>query len=210
MNKSSTQIKLSGQLRELPERLNTQRPTMREIVSALHDSAIAMILLVFSVPAIVPTPGIPAGMLFGTALIFIGLQMVLGTKRIRLPAGLSRVRIAHAHLKRAVDRVLPILEKLEKNLRPRVDGFSTPFATRGIGIVVLLMAILITLPIPFGNTLPGLAVLLMALGLSQHDGWLILAGFALALLATIAAWLLLDGSWWLIETYLLGYFDRKS
>lgn len=206
MNKRKTHIKLSGRLRELPQRLTTQRPTMREIIRALDERAIATLMLVFSIPAIVPTPGIPAGMLFGAVLSFVGLQMIIGSKHLRLPAGLSHVRIAHVHLKRAVDRTLPLLEKVESILRPRIDSLSTPFAIRGIGIVVLLMAILIALPIPFGNTLPGLAVLLMALGLSQHDGLLILAGFGLALIATVVAWLLLDGSWWLIETYILVHF----
>lgn len=202
MNEQDGQTNLSHQLRALPESLTTERSSMREILMALSDGAIGIILLVFSIPAIVPTPGIPAGMIFGSVLIFIGLQMVFGVKRIRLPPGLSNLRIESAQLKRAVNRIVPRLEKLERRLYPRIHSLSTPLASRGIGLVVLIMAILITLPIPFGNTLPGLAVLLLALGLGQRDGLIVLAGLGLASIAGVTSWLLIGGSWWLIESYL--------
>ena len=44
--------------------------------------------------------------------------------------------------------------------------------------------ILIALPIPFGNTLPGFAVILMGLGLALGDGLVILGALILAALAT--------------------------
>jgi hypothetical protein len=201
MEGKNDQTKLSRQIRTLPERLNAERPTMRDILIALDDRAVAMILLVFSIPAIVPTPGIPVGMLFGSVLSFIGIQMVLGINRIRLPSGLSSLRIGSTQLQRAVDRVVPHLEKLERRLHPRICSLSTPLALRGIGMVVVIMAILIALPIPFGNTLPGVAVLLLAVGLSQRDGLFMLAGFGCAILAAATSWLLISGSWWLLESY---------
>ena len=57
------------------------------------------------------------------------------------------------------------------------------------------MAALIILPIPFGNVLPALALMLLGLGLAFRDGVLVLVGAAtggLALLSTsalaFAAW----------------------
>jgi hypothetical protein len=47
-----------------------------------------------------------------------------------------------------------------------------------------LMGALIALPIPFGNTLPGLSVILMGLGLAADDGLAVLGALLLALLAT--------------------------
>lgn len=201
VRQEATQNKLSIQVRALPERLKQDQSTMRDILIALDDRAVALILLVFSIPAIVPTPGIPAGMVFGSALAFIGLQMVFGAKRIRLPAGLSNLKIKSAQLERAVARIVPHLEAVEQRLRPRIYTLSTSLAARGIGLVVLLMAVFIALPIPFGNTLPGLAILILALGLSQRDGVVILAGLGFAIIAAAASLLLISGSWWIIDTY---------
>jgi hypothetical protein len=47
-----------------------------------------------------------------------------------------------------------------------------------------LMGVLIALPIPFGNTLPGLSVILMGLGLAIGDGLAVLGALILAVLAT--------------------------
>ncbi|WP_374694418.1 exopolysaccharide biosynthesis protein [Halomonas sp. SpR1] len=59
----------------------------------------------------------------------------------------------------------------------------TPLAIRSIGIVIFIMAVLIALPVSFGNTLPGLAVLILSLGLAQRDGIAVAAGLGLALVA---------------------------
>jgi hypothetical protein len=47
-----------------------------------------------------------------------------------------------------------------------------------------LMGVLIALPIPFGNTLPGFAVILLGLGLAVGDGLAVLGALVLAALAT--------------------------
>jgi hypothetical protein len=47
-----------------------------------------------------------------------------------------------------------------------------------------LMGVLIALPIPFGNTIPGLSVILMSLGLAIGDGLAVLGALNLAILAT--------------------------
>ncbi|WP_417339050.1 exopolysaccharide biosynthesis protein [Halomonas kashgarensis] len=170
----------------------------------LEERAIALILLLFAIPAIVPTPGVPAGMVFGTALAFIGLQMALGTKRIRLPPGVARLRIGREQLERILRKAAPHIERLERRLGERLEKLVSPIAIRWIGLVVLIMALLIALPIPFGNTLPGLAVLVLALGLAQRDGIAVVAGLGLALVAAIVSTALIGGSWWLIDGYLEG------
>lgn len=197
----SINIRLSSALRILPERLGTQQPTLHDILHALDECAVALILLAFSVPAIVPTPAIPAGVVFGSALALIGLQMIAGMKRIRLPPGLSRIRIGQALLRSVIQRCVPHLERMERRLRPRLRLFVTPAATRAIGAVVFVMAVLIALPIPFGNTLPGLSVLILGLGLGQQDGAIVLAGLGLAVVAAAVSAMLVGGSWWLIATY---------
>jgi hypothetical protein len=51
-------------------------------------------------------------------------------------------------------------------------------------LVMALMGILIALPIPFGNTLPGLAVILLGLGLALGDGLAVVGALILAAVAT--------------------------
>lgn len=177
---------------------------MQDLLRALDGRAAALVLLVFSIPALIPTPGIPAGLLFGSLLTSIGLQMLWGVTPIRLPPGLSALRIDRAYLNRTIDRTLPHLVKCERWVRPRWHGLATPMMNRGIGLVVCIMGVLIALPIPFGNTLPGLAVLVLALGLGQQDGVAVLVGLSLAIVAIVVSWGLFLGSWWIVERYIVG------
>jgi hypothetical protein len=49
----------------------------------------------------------------------------------------------------------------------------------------LVLALIITLPIPLGHLVPGAAISLMALGLIEHDGLMIIAGFLIGGLALL-------------------------
>jgi len=185
---------LASALRVLPDRLPAGRPTLNDILSALGDRGLGLVLLIFSIPAIIPTPGIPAGMIFGSALALLGGQMVVGAKRVRLPSFIAQRRIGQEVLRQVFRRATPLIDKLERRLSIRLAGLMSPLAMRVIGGVIVVMALLIALPIPFGNTLPGLAILALSLGLARQDGIAVLVGMSLAVLASGVSVALLHGS----------------
>jgi len=47
-----------------------------------------------------------------------------------------------------------------------------------VGLVCLVLAVVLVLPVPLGNMLPALAISLLALGVLERDGVWILAGLA--------------------------------
>lgn len=185
---------LASALRVLPDRLPAGSPTLNDILSALGDRGLGLVLLIFSIPAIIPTPGIPAGMIFGSALALLGGQMVVGAKRVRLPSFIAQRRIGQEVLRQVFQRATPLIDKLERRLSIRLAGLMSPLAMRVIGGVIVVMALLIALPIPFGNTLPGLAILALSLGLARQDGIAVLVGMSLAVLASGVSVALLHGS----------------
>jgi hypothetical protein len=65
---------------------------------------------------------------------------------------------------------------------------STPPIENVIGLLCLLLSVTLALPIPLGNTLPALAIGILALGVLEKDGLWVLAGFvAAALAATVVS-----------------------
>jgi hypothetical protein len=50
----------------------------------------------------------------------------------------------------------------------------------GIGVVCTLLAAVLILPIPLGNLLPAIAVVLLGMSLTQRDGALTLAGYTVS------------------------------
>lgn len=49
------------------------------------DASVGWLLLILAVPALVPSPGVPLGMIFGTALALLALHLTFGPRPVRLP-----------------------------------------------------------------------------------------------------------------------------
>jgi hypothetical protein len=72
-----------------------------------------------------------------------------------------------------------------------------PRAARWLAPMLALMAVLIILPIPLGNVLPALSVVLLGLGLAFRDGLAVLLSLLAALLALAYALAFGFGLYWL-------------
>ncbi|MGN7294866.1 exopolysaccharide biosynthesis protein [Rhizobium sp. SAFR-030] len=193
---------LAPLLEDLANQAAGTRLSLGGLLALLGEQATALVLLVFAIPAIIPTPGIPAGMVFGTALALLSAQLVIGADRFWLPGRLSRIEVPQKLLSAMSVRLGPKLAWLETWLRPRWTGLTGRAAVRPLGLVVLLMGVLIALPIPFGNVLPGLSVFFIALGLAQRDGMAVAGGLVFGLLAVAFTGFLFLGGWWLISDWL--------
>jgi hypothetical protein len=77
-----------------------------------------------------------------------------------------------------------LLQPIEHRLRPRGGLLLAEPIMPLFALVMALMGVLIALPIPFGNTLPGFAVILLGLGLALVDGLAVLGALILAAVAT--------------------------
>jgi hypothetical protein len=84
-----------------------------------------------------------------------------------------------------IRRIGPWLARAEKLLKPRMTSLALPPMEYMIGLVCLLLAVLLALPIPLGNMLPALAISLIALGVLERDGLWVLAGLITAGLAIV-------------------------
>lgn len=193
---------ISSLLEDLVSGFAEHKVTLGDLLDRLGHQATAVILVIFSIPAIIPTPGIPAGMIFGSALAVISLQLIAGGNRFVLPRRLAKTNLPQNLLQRMLAWLVPKLAWLESWMRPRLPVLSKPGFLRLHGLVVLVMAVLIALPIPFGNVLPGLSIFLIGLGLAQRDGVVILVGWAFGLAAVMFTAFLFLGGWWLIRDWL--------
>ena len=82
-----------------------------------------------------------------------------------------------------MDRIIPRLVWIERMIRPRYWPFWRRRGDRVVGIIALIMAIPVTLPIPLGNWLPAFSTALLGLALSERDGILFALGSAVGLAA---------------------------
>jgi hypothetical protein len=166
-----------------------------DIVTALGDRGYGILIFILALPNVLPLyiPGLSA--LFGIPLALIALQMMLGLPRPWLPQALLRRPVRRQEFAKITNRILPWLLRLERLLKPRLPALTSVWAERAIGLLALVLALMLALPIPFTGIPLGAALALMGIGLLERDGLVLMAGVAggaLAVaysgLATFAAW----------------------
>jgi hypothetical protein len=145
--------------------------------------AFGAVLFVFAVACALPLPP-GSSSVFGAPLVLLSPQVALGRRAPWLPRSVRSRTVPAAGLRRACDRLLPVLEAVEKVSRPRLSWLFGEAGSRLIGAVCTVLSLVLILPIPLGNVLPALAVAAFALALVQRDGLLAFAGYALTAAST--------------------------
>lgn len=78
---------------------------------------------------------------------------------------------------------------IERLVRPRAAWLANGWTRVPIGLICLVLAAIITLPVPLGHVVPGTAICLLALGLMEGDGLVVGLGFvASALALALVTW----------------------
>ena len=176
-------LPLSQVLRHLAEEPGADRISIGDLLTALGDRAVAALLFVFAVPNIVPTPP-GASTILGAPLLILAVQLTFG-RRPWLPAVVRRQSMSRVDYQSLAARITPWLERAERLLRPRWSFLALPPMEYLIGLVCLLLAIVLVLPIPLGNIPPAIAISLMALGILERDGLWVLAGLLAAATSSV-------------------------
>lgn len=169
---------ISRRLSKLAEDASDGTVTLDWILAQLHERAFGLFLLVLALPCCIPfLYGIPQ--IVALPLMFVSAQILLGRTSPWLPARLGARQVTQDSLQNLSDRARPWLEKIEALSSPRLGALTRPPLDRLVGLALVLFSASILVPLPGTNTVPGFAVVLVAMGLLQRDGILVLAGSVL-------------------------------
>jgi hypothetical protein len=182
-----------------------ERVTFREVLLGLRHRAFGFTMLIFALPCALPMPpGVPT--ICGIALAIIALNLIMVRRRLWLPGAIADKSIARADLRRVVDRALPLMQRLERVCRPRLALLTEPIGKVLIGVVVLVLGFVMILPIPFlGNMPPGAAAAVIAVGVIERDGLIVLIG----LVVSVAAIALAGAATWAAILAMIDFFASR-
>jgi hypothetical protein len=96
-----------------------------------------------------------------------------------LPGRLAARTVSRRALDDLARRADPWLRRIETVSRPRLAALTRAPADRIVGLALVLFSASILVPLPGTNTVPGIAVVVVAMGLLQRDGILVVLGMAL-------------------------------
>jgi hypothetical protein len=161
-----------------------------QMLDALGERGFGLLLMLFAVPNLLPFPGVPGvSFVTGMAILFISVQLILAKDEPAFPAWVSAKSFSRAQLSKFIVKTNPLLRWLEKPIRPRLSPVVVGFGERMIGVVGVVHALTLALPIPMGNLPQAVALILLALALIELDGVMAILGYIASIAAVI--WLTL-------------------
>jgi hypothetical protein len=200
-DQSFSQSRLSADLETLHARLKDKALTLAEVEQALGGRGPAILLILLALPfCFVAIPGLSVP--FGIAICLIGARLAVG-REPWLPHFVMHRRLSTARSAQLLTGAIKVARQLEKFVRPRLAFLHAgPGMLRliGLGIVIASLGLMLPLPIPFSNSIPAWAVVLLAIGMMEKDGLCVLLGH----LTAMGTWVFIG----LTSAFAVGGFQR--
>lgn len=156
-----------------------------DLLKDFGPAAFGMLLFLGVLPAFIPVPGV-GGAVGGPLVILVGVQLLLGMRKLWLPGFLAQRGPHRSAMMRFRQRMAPWLRRLEKLVRPRMTAFlDNRIALSFTGLLLVLLGVLLALPIPFTNYVFGFLLLLFAFALLERDGALLLVAWIAGSIAVV-------------------------
>lgn len=168
--------------------------SLRQLIELQGHSALGGLMTLLAIPCLIPSLGI--GWVISLGLFAIGLVMLRGGGTVRLPRRLADLTLSRANAQRLLGGLAKVYGMAEGRARPRLQALTGLTARRWLSAKVLLMALIIFLPIPAGNTLPAISLVLLGPALVFRDGVLVIASLAAAVVAIVGTAGLVAGLVW--------------
>ncbi len=159
------------------------RLNLAELLRLHGDSSTAVVLMLMALLTVVPIAG--AGTVLSLGILAIAWGWARGHDTVDLPDRLGALSLNERWTGRCLHGLAWMYERANRWLRPRWSVWSHSATRWGWGVWIALMAAVIFLPLPLGNVLPSLSLILLSLGWMFRDG-IALAVSALTGCAAIA------------------------
>lgn len=156
-----------------------------DVFNGLGNRSFGMLLFVSTLPAFIPIPGV-GGAVSGPLVVLVGLQLLIGLRKPWLPGFIARRGPHRSALAKFRNLLAPWLTRLERFVSARATALLDHRAANAFtGLLLILLGILLSLPIPFTNFLFGALLLLFAFALLERDGKLMAIAWAAGAVAVV-------------------------
>jgi hypothetical protein len=163
------------------KRAKNKPMTIEFLIKTLSGKGRYLILILLSLPFCQPIPLPGLSTIFGILIAFFGVSIMVG-KHLLLFSAISKRKVSPKIIEKIASKALWLVNKIKPMLHQRLTFVVYQPAFRilnGIVITLLGLFLALPLPIPFTNLIPGFVIFLMALGLLEDDGLLILIAYSL-------------------------------
>lgn len=177
-----TSRKTSEVLEDILTGITADRITLRDLMTMIGEQGLLLLCALLSLPFLFPVsiPGVST--VFGAGIVLIAIAITIN-RLPWLPNFVANRQLETEKLVPVLNRGINFLRRLDRYLKPRLPYLTSGLVTNRLnGLALTFAGVLLMMPlsfIPFSNTLPGVAILLLSTGISQRDGLLVAGGYVL-------------------------------
>lgn len=196
-----SELRCARDLHVLLKKFEGREITISAVLEGLDYRTQGLIILILSIPFVLPMPIMGLSTIFGSVMIVAAIGIMLN-RNPWLPKKLKNKVIPNETMQGIVKKTDWVSKRLGRVVRPRLLFFSkSAFWIRIHALMILIAALILALPSPpGGNVLPGAATMVLSLGLVEEDGLVLILGYILtALNVFLLALILIYGLDWFMN-----------
>lgn len=178
--------RLSAALAETAAAVRGHAVTLRELLGHVGEQGMLVFCAILAAPFLLPVSLPFMSTVLGPPMLLIGVAITLN--RVPwLPDRFLDHALPSSTVQHVLERLAGWAERVEHLIKPRLlrlTGSPGINVVHGVALVLSVLLLMAPLPfVPLANTLPGIAILLLALGMAERDGVVLLAGHLFTLLS---------------------------
>lgn len=177
-------LPLSQRLKQIIDESDAERLSFTDLAAKLQSRAWGGLLFIFAAINVLPLPP-GTSVFFAIPLMIVSAQMVLGRSSPWFPARIDRRGVRKIELQRLIAKIQGVEARIERVLKPRLASLTGSAATRVIGLICFLLALLAAIPIPLFHMAPAAAILIYGLALAYRDGAVVIVAAAATVLGLV-------------------------
>ena len=190
-------------LRDAAAAIQNERVSMRAMAQAHGPEAHGTLLLLLAMPCLLPVPGV--GTVLGLGMAALAVAMWRGHGTPCLPQRVAELEIPRQWAQRVLVGLASAYALAGRHARARLSHLAMSGRRSATAPAIGLMAAIVVMPIPFGNLLPAVALMLIGLGLVFRDGVAVILGLLMSGVALVATTGLLLMAWVWGSAWILGW-----
>jgi len=159
---------IARRLRDEAARGPGLRLNVGDLLELHGDASVAVLLMLMASLTVIPIAG--AGTVLSFVLLLLAWAWTRGHDSVNLPARVGALELNETWTRRCLHGLAWLHERSQRWLRPRWQVWSHRTTRPLWGAWIVLMAGVIFLPLPFGNVLPSVSLVLLSLGWMARDG----------------------------------------
>ena len=180
------EVRISAALAAAQAAVRDPVVTLRELFALLGEQGLLVFCGVLAAPFLLPVTLPAMSAVFGAPMLLIGFAVMV-SRVPWLPARLLDRRMPAGTVRQVLGKVRGWALRFEHLVRPRLLGLSGSATINVINGGLIIMDVLLLMAplplVPFVNSVPALAIILLCFGMAERDGVVIMLAYFVSLLS---------------------------